>query len=71
MADVPGLTEPPVEPTPVGDTPSPEPGPSPTEIGSGGAQRIVGARISDRVPAGEPVPDGLSFDENTEPRSQG
>jgi hypothetical protein len=69
MADVPGLTEPPAEPTPVGSTPAPEPGPSPSEIGSGGAQRIVGARISDRVSAGEPVPDGLPFDSDTEPRS--
>ncbi|MEP6650710.1 MAG: hypothetical protein ABJA74_12500, partial [Lapillicoccus sp.] len=40
----------------------PEPGPSPADIGSGGAQRIVGARISDRISAGEPVPDGPPFD---------
>ncbi len=40
----------------------PEPGPGPQDIGSGGAQRIVGARISDRVAAGEDVPDGPPFD---------
>jgi hypothetical protein len=39
----------------------PPPGPGPADIGSGGAQRIVGARISDRVSAGEPVPDGPPF----------
>jgi hypothetical protein len=39
-----------------------EPGPSPAEVGSGGAQRIVGARISDRVAAGEASPDGPPFD---------
>ena len=37
-------------------------GPMPGEIGSGGAQRIVGARISDRVAGGEPSPDGPPFD---------
>lgn len=37
-------------------------GPSPVDIGSGGAQRIAGARISDRVAGGEPVPDGPPFD---------
>lgn len=41
---------------------TPKPGPSPADIGSGGAQRIVGARISDRVAGGEPVPDGPPFD---------
>lgn len=46
-----------------GSSDEPEPGPGPTDIGSGGAQRIVGARISDRVSAGEPVPDGPPFDE--------
>jgi len=44
----------------------PKPGPSPGDIGSGGAQRIVGARISDRVAAGEPVPDGPPFDTDSE-----
>ena len=38
------------------------PGPLPADIGSGGAQRIEGARISDRVAAGEPVSDGPPFD---------
>ncbi|MGI9093295.1 MAG: hypothetical protein ACR2FF_07625 [Mycobacteriales bacterium] len=37
------------------------PGPSPDEVGSGGAQRAVGARISDRTAAGEPAPDGPPF----------
>ncbi len=37
-------------------------GPSPADIGSGGAQRIAGARISDRVAGGEPAPDGPPFD---------
>lgn len=41
----------------------PEPGPGPTDVGSGGAQRVVGARISDRVAGGEPVPDGPPFDD--------
>lgn len=47
-----------------------EPGPSPAEIGSGGAQRIVGARISDRVAAGQPVPDGPPFDTNSAGETQ-
>ena len=34
----------------------------PDEIGAGGAQRIEGPRISDRVAAGESVPDGPPFD---------
>jgi hypothetical protein len=70
MVDVPGLTEPQAEATPVGSTPVPEPGPGPRDIGSGGAQRIAGARISDRVSAGEPVPDGVPFDEDTPPRGE-
>ena len=41
-----------------GTTPS---GPLPGEIGSGGAQRIVGARISDRVAGGDSAPDGPPF----------
>ena len=36
-----------------GDTPT---GPLPDEIGSGGAQRITGARISDRVAGGAESP---------------
>ncbi len=47
---------------PAGPPPVAERGPSPTESGSGGAQNIMGARISDRVSAGEPVPDGAPFD---------
>ena len=35
--------------------------PGPEDIGSGGAQRLEGARISDRVAAGQPVPDGPPF----------
>jgi hypothetical protein len=42
--------------------PAVEPGLSPTETGSGGAQNIAGARISDRVAAGQPVPDEPPFD---------
>lgn len=49
-------TDPEAVPTP------PEPGPLPGDIGSGGAQRIVGARISDRVAGGEPAPGGPPFD---------
>ena len=41
-----------------GDIPT---GPMPDEIGSGGAQRIVGARISDRVAGGAQPPDGPPF----------
>ena len=40
-----------------------EPGPSPADIGAGGAQRIEGARISDRVAGGAPAPDGPPFDD--------
>jgi hypothetical protein len=36
-------------------------GPEPGDIGSGGAQRIEGARVSDRVAGGGPVPDGPPF----------
>ena len=43
-----------------------EPGPSPADVGSGGAQRVEGARISDRVAGSEPVPDGPPFDGETE-----
>jgi hypothetical protein len=46
-------------------TPAPPDGPSPADIGAGGAQRLVGARISDRISAGEAVPDGLPFDTDT------
>lgn len=51
----------------VGDAATqPEPRPSPADMGSGGAQRIDGARVSDRVAAGEPVPDGPPFDTDSE-----
>ncbi len=35
--------------------------PDPAEAGSGGAQSVVGARVSDRLAAGEPAPDGPPF----------
>ena len=41
--------------------------PSPADIGSGGAQRIEGARISDRVAGGEAVPDGPPFESDYGP----
>jgi hypothetical protein len=52
--------EPSATPTP------PKPGPPPS--GSGGAQRIEGARISDRVAGGEPEPDGPPFDDQVSER---
>ncbi|MDQ2750807.1 MAG: hypothetical protein ABI775_00690 [Pseudonocardiales bacterium] len=62
MPDVEGVTEGHV----VGDkhapSDTPKPGPAPGGIGSGGAQRVEGARISDRISAGEAVPDGPPFD---------
>jgi hypothetical protein len=41
-----------------------ERGPEPRDVGSGGAQRIVGARIPDRKAGDAPVPDGPPFDED-------
>jgi hypothetical protein len=65
MADVEETTEGRVE-RDEGDPAAPlEPGPSPADVGSGGAQRVEGARISDRVAGSEPVPDGPPFDEET------
>jgi hypothetical protein len=61
MVDEP-VTQPRVEGAPGTASGRPEPGPSPADIGSGGAQRVEGARISDRVSAGEPVPDGPPFE---------
>jgi hypothetical protein len=61
MVDEP-VTKPRVEGAPGTSSGPPEPGPSPAGIGSGGAQRIEGARVSDRVSAGEPVPDGPPFE---------
>jgi hypothetical protein len=46
-----------------GDIPA---GPLPDEIGSGGAQRILGARISDRVAGGAEPPDGPPFHHDQE-----
>jgi hypothetical protein len=39
-------------------------GPLPGEVGAGGAQRIVGARISDRVAGGAERPAGPPFDDD-------
>ena len=45
------------------DESAPTPGnPDPSRAGSGGAQSIVGARASDRVAAGEPLPDSPPYD---------
>jgi hypothetical protein len=60
MPDVDGVSEGRVDGAPGGGS-QPKPGPSPLDIGSGGAQRVEGARISDRISAGEPVPDGPPF----------
>ena len=66
MADVEETTEGRVERT-VGEQAEPlEPGPSPVDVGSGGAQRVEGARISDRVAGSEPVPDGPPFDDESQ-----
>lgn len=66
MTEVAGLTEGGnVHGDPGEATAALEPGLSPADAGSGGAQRIVGARISDRVAAGQPVPDGPPFDTNS------
>jgi hypothetical protein len=63
MADVEETTEGRIERNP-GEPADPlEPGPGPADVGSGGAQRIVGARIPDRVAGDEPVPDGPPFEE--------
>jgi hypothetical protein len=47
---------------PDADTATTPDGPLPDEIGAGGAQRIVGARISDRVAGGAAPPDGPPFE---------
>ena len=41
-------------------------GPGPRDIGSGGAQRIEGARITDRVAGGALPPDGRADSDNAE-----
>ncbi len=66
MPAVEGVTEGRVDGNPGESVTPPKPGPSPTEVGSGGAQRVVGARTSDRVAGGEPVPDGPPFDTDSE-----
>jgi hypothetical protein len=46
-----------------GDDDAPAAGnPDPAQAGSGGAQSIVGARASDRVAAGEPLPDSPPYE---------
>lgn len=62
MPEVQGVGEPRVDGDPDAPSTTQEPGPGPADIGSAGAQRVEGARISDRVAAGEPVPDGPPFD---------
>jgi hypothetical protein len=47
-------------PADAGSTPG---NPDPARAGSGGAQSIVGARASDRVAAGEPLPDSPPYDQ--------
>ena len=64
MVDVEGVTNGRVDGNPDEATTPPKPGPSPAETGSGGA------RISDRVAAGEAVPDGPPFDTDSEGNTQ-
>jgi hypothetical protein len=63
MPEVSGVAEPRIDGDPDADLAPPPAGPGPLDIGSAGAQRIVGARISDRISADEPVPDGPPFTE--------
>lgn len=70
MPDVAGVGEGRVDGNPDEKGTPPEAGPSPGDIGSGGAQRIAGARISDRVAGGEPVPDGPPFDTDSQRNEQ-
>lgn len=65
MPDVEGVTQPRLDGDPGESSSAPGPGPAPGDIGSGGAQRIVGARISDRVAGGEPRPDGPPSDSDS------
>lgn len=62
IRSVEGATEGRVDRNP-GEATQPEEGLSPTETGSGGAQNIAGARISDRVAGGQPTPDDPPFDD--------
>lgn len=66
MPEVAGVTEGRVDGNPGAQATPPQPGPSPVDAGSGGAQRIVGARISDRIAGGEPAPQGPPFDADPE-----
>jgi hypothetical protein len=66
MADVEGVTEGRVDGSPGEPATPAEAGPSPGEVGSGGAQRVVGARTSDRVAGGEALPDGPPFDTDSD-----
>jgi hypothetical protein len=50
-----------IEGNPDEATSTPEPGLDPADVGAGGAQHVIGSRISDRVSAGQPVPDGPPF----------
>lgn len=62
MPQVQGVDEPRVDGDPTEEGASGPAGPGPGDIGSGGAQRLEGARISDRAAAGETAPDGPPFD---------
>jgi hypothetical protein len=66
IRDIGGATEDTVDRNPGEPATPPEPRLSPTETGSGGAQNIAGARISDRVAAGQPLPDEPPFDSHSE-----
>jgi hypothetical protein len=61
LPEVAGVGEPRIDGNPEEGVEPPPAGPEPLDIGAGGAQRIVGARISDRVSADEPVPAGPPF----------
>ncbi len=66
IVDVEETTEGRIERDPAALGEPPSPGPSPRDIGSGGAQRVEGARISDRVAGSEPVPDGPPFEDEVD-----
>ena len=66
IADVAGATDDRPDRNPSERSTPPEPGLSPTETGSGGAQNIAGARVSDRVAGGQPLPDDPPFDTDPE-----
>lgn len=62
VRDDPAMTEGQVTGGPGSGSTTPD-GPSPADAGSGGAQSVVGARVSDRVAAGEDAPGGPPFDD--------